>query len=175
MAHLSLVGLPPDLLTGILGALPAASLARMLRVSHGIRSAANDPHLWRLLCKTLWRDDAFEGGPPAGPERYGLRVHLFRRVCVCATGMERSERAAARAAVREMGGVWDDTLTTATTHLLCSASFSKKALIAAESRGRIALVSPRWLWESARLARRQPVHDHNVRASYYSEPLSSVQ
>lgn len=143
-----LLALPHDCQAVVLGALPPRALALLCATCHSLRSAADDPKLWAPHCLVQWPDD---DGPPSRL-RFGSRHRLFARLTVCSTHLEPAARAAARTAVVEMGGCWEDALSTAATHLVCGATFTAKARLA---RPHARLVTPEWLWATVRAARRQ--------------------
>ena len=105
--------------------------------------------------------------------RFASRHRLFKGLVVCSTHLGSTARAAAEAAVLAMGGAWEDDLSSRATTLLCGAAFTAKAR---KSSLRTRLVTPAWLWETIRAARRQPEHDfkpallHGVRVAVSGMP-----
>lgn len=147
----SMASLPSDMLAAILERCSPREGARLMRVSWGMRAAAGDAALWRRHCLDLWPEDDFASGPPS-PGRYGVRVNLLRGCTLCSTRLDRSRRDSARALVLSLGGEWDDSLTTGTTHLVCGAGYTPKAIRA--HRARIPAVTPDWLTACVREAKR---------------------
>ncbi|KAL1520711.1 hypothetical protein AB1Y20_022280 [Prymnesium parvum] len=146
--------LPSDCLERVLAQLSPPALCQLMAVSRFLRLAASHSALWRKHCVALWPADTFTTAPPS-PSTYSSRVHLFRGLTICSTSLG-NEAEAASTLVRSMGGTWTDALTSATTHLLCGATHTKKARLALHSRGRIHLVCSNWLHRSVESAQLQP-------------------
>lgn len=156
-----LLSLPPEMLEHVLSHLPPCALARALACCRALSAAARVTSLWRRHCLTLWEDDDFAAGPVAGPARYAMRYGLFRRVCATTTHLSCEENVKVRTALEAMGGRYDDALTAGCTHVICGAGYTKKA-VAAREHGRMYLVTPEWIWQSAQLARRLDERDARV-------------